>query len=53
MINHKALLSWAGPNHSASFVPLFAIGAGAENFDGVIDNTDIPKMIKKIARYGK
>ena len=53
MVNQKALLSWAGPNHSASFVPLFAIGAGAENFHGVIDNTDIPKTIKKIARYAK
>ena len=53
MVNHKALLSWAGPNHSASFVPLFAIGAGSEQFDGVIDNTDIPKMIKKIAKYSK
>ena len=53
MVNSKALLSWAGPNHSASFVPLFAIGAGAENFYGVIDNTDIPKIIKKTAKYGK
>ena len=53
MVNQKALLSWAGPNHSASFVPLFAIGAGSENFHGVIDNTDIPKTIKKIARYSK
>ena len=53
MVNQKALLSWAGPNHSASFVPLFAIGAGSENFHGVIDNTDIPKTIKKIARYAK
>ena len=53
MVNHKALLSWAGPNHSASFVPLFAIGAGSEQFNGVIDNTDIPKMIKKIAKYSK
>lgn len=53
MVNQKAFLSWAGPNHSASFVPLFAIGAGAENFHGVIDNTDIPKTIKKIARYAK
>ena len=53
MVNQKALLSWAGPNHSASFVPLFAIGTGAENFHGVIDNTDIPKTIKKIARYAK
>jgi alkaline phosphatase len=53
MVNQKALLSWAGPNHSASFAPLFAIGAGSENFHGVIDNTDIPKTIKKIARYAK
>ena len=53
MVNHKALLSWAGPNHSASFVPLFAIGAGSEQFGGVIDNTDIPKIIKRVAKYGK
>lgn len=53
MVNHKALLSWAGPNHSASFVPLFAIGAGSQQFGGVIDNTDIPKIIKKVAGYSK
>jgi alkaline phosphatase len=53
MVNHKALLSWAGPNHSASFVPLFAIGAGSQQFGGVIDNTDIPKIIKKVAGYNK
>lgn len=53
MINQKALISWAGPNHSASFVPIFAIGAGSEKFNGIIDNTDIPKTIKKIAKYEK
>lgn len=47
-INRKAILSWASGNHSGTFVPLFAIGKGAENFNGVIDNTDIPRIIRKI-----
>lgn len=50
-VNRIALVSWAGPNHSGTFVPLFAIGKNADEFHGVIDNTDIPKMIKKIAGY--
>lgn len=50
-VNQIALVSWAGPNHSGTFVPLFAIGKDAEKFHGIIDNTDIPKMIKKIAGY--
>ena len=48
-INHNAMLSWASGNHSGTFVPLYAIGNGAEAFDGVIDNTDIPKIIGKVA----
>ena len=51
VVARSAALSWASGNHSGTFVPLFAIGAGAENFKGIIDNTDIPKMIKKIAGY--
>lgn len=51
LVSHAAALSWASGNHSATFVPVFTIGAGAEQFDGVLDNTDIPKMIKKTARY--
>ena len=50
-INRIALVSWAGPNHSGTFVPLFAIGEDADEFHGVIDNTDIPKIIKKVAGY--
>ena len=45
-INHKAILSWASGNHSGTYVPLFAIGCGADIFKGVIDNTDIPKKIE-------
>ncbi len=47
-LNSSAALSWASGNHSGTFVPLFAIGKGAENFNGVIDNTDIPNIIRKL-----
>ncbi len=50
-VNRIALVSWASPNHSGTYVPLFAIGEDADEFHGVIDNTDIPKMIKRIAGY--
>lgn len=48
-LNRNAALSWASGNHSGTFVPLFAIGKGAEEFNGIIDNTDIPKIIRRIA----
>ncbi|MDE7397020.1 MAG: alkaline phosphatase [Muribaculum sp.] len=31
--------------HTGNAVPVYAIGVGSENFDGFIDNTDIPKII--------
>ena len=46
-LDRAALLSWASGNHSGTFVPLFAIGEGADKFNGVIDNTDIPLIIKR------
>ncbi|MBQ8336160.1 MAG: alkaline phosphatase [Bacteroidaceae bacterium] len=52
-LNREAAISWASGNHSGTFVPLFAIGNGAEEFHGVIDNTDIPKRIKRIAKLKK
>lgn len=47
-LNRSAALSWASGNHSGTFVPLFAIGKGADRFNGVIDNTDIPKIIRQL-----
>jgi alkaline phosphatase len=38
-------------NHTAVMVPVFAFGPGAENFRGFLDNTDIPKLISKLAGY--
>ena len=49
-LDRTAAISWASGNHSGTFVPLFAIGCGAEEFNGVMDNTDIPKTIERVAK---
>ena len=48
-LDHSAMLSWASGNHSGTYVPLYAIGNGSVAFNGVIDNTDIPKKILQVA----
>ena len=40
--------AFASHTHSAVMVPVFAFGPGAENFTGIMDNTDINKKIKKL-----
>ncbi|MGE6377160.1 alkaline phosphatase [Peribacillus muralis] len=35
--------------HTANMIPVFAAGPGSENIDGVIENTDISKIITKAA----
>ena len=42
-------LGWTTTGHTGDFTPVFAIGVGAENFNGLNDNTDLPKKIAKIA----
>lgn len=34
--------------HSASFIPVYLYGAGAERINGIIDNTDLAKNIMKM-----
>lgn len=46
-----ALIGWQSGGHSNGYVPAFAIGAGAENFHGEIDNTQIPVIIAKAAGW--
>ncbi|MDY0335572.1 MAG: alkaline phosphatase [Bacteroidales bacterium] len=45
ILNNKAGLAWTTWSHTASPVPVYAIGAGAEHFSGVYDNTDVPKKV--------
>lgn len=41
-------IGWTTTSHTGGAVPVFAVGAGSENFAGRMNNTDIPKKICKI-----
>ena len=45
MVNHKAGLGWTTHSHTATAVPVFAVGVGAERFTGWMDNSDIAPRI--------
>ncbi len=51
VMNHMAMVGWTSVNHTAGYVPVFAIGAGSQLFMGKMDNTEIPKRIEKAAGY--
>ena len=46
-----ALVGWQSGGHSNGYVPVFAIGVGAEQFVGRFDNILIPKKIAAIAGW--
>lgn len=37
--------------HTGNMIPIFAFGIGADLFNGVLDNTDVPKNIAKLMGY--
>jgi alkaline phosphatase len=45
MLNEKAGVGWTTGSHTGLPVIMHAHGVGAEKFDGILDNTDIPKRI--------
>ncbi len=47
-LNERAGFGWTTGAHTGAAVPVFAIGAGSELFNGKMDNTDIPKKILKL-----
>lgn len=51
ILNDNARLGWTSGQHTNGYVPVFAIGAGAEQFHGRIDNIEIPRIIAKVAGY--
>lgn len=51
ILDEIAMTGWTSGGHSAGYVPVFAIGAGADLFQGRIDNTEIPGKIAKAAGY--
>lgn len=48
MASGKVRAAFSSGDHSAVMVPVFAYGPGAENFTGIMENTDIPKKIMKL-----
>lgn len=49
ILNYKAKLGWTSYSHTGAAVPVFAIGPGAEQFTGWMDNTDlVPKIMKAV-----
>lgn len=45
VINEIAMVGWGSGAHSATFIPVFAIGAGAETFASRSDNATIARKI--------
>ena len=52
VLYEQALVSFSSGSHTAVFVPVYAIGVGADAFvRGGLDNTDLPKIIAELAGY--
>ncbi len=51
ILNQIALVGWTSGGHSAGFVPVFAIGANAQLFQGRMNNIEIPERIAEAAGY--
>jgi alkaline phosphatase len=44
-LNRRASIGWTTGSHTGAPLPVFAVGAGAEKFTGLMDNTQIKGMI--------
>ena len=53
ILNEIALVGWTSGGHSGGYVPVYAVGAGAEHFQGRMDNAEIPVKIANAAGYGR
>ncbi len=52
ILDEIALVGWTSEGHSGAYVPLYVLGAGSELFaQEAFDNTDIPRIISKVAGY--
>lgn len=51
ILNDIAMVGWSSGAHSGSYVPVYAIGAGADKFHGRMHISQIPVLISEIGRY--
>jgi len=45
IISARASIGWTTHDHTGALVPVLAYGPGAEEFVGIMDNTDLPRKI--------
>lgn len=53
LLNDKAGMGFTTIKHTGAPVPVFAIGAGSGHIGGLVDNTDLPRLILEAATGGK
>lgn len=46
--DHMVDYAWTTGGHNGGMVPFFAYGTGAEHFKGVLENTDIPRIMCRL-----
>ncbi|MYL20985.1 alkaline phosphatase [Halobacillus litoralis] len=46
-VSDKALIGWTSTGHTGVDIPVYAYGPQSEAFSGIIDNTDLPKIMSK------
>ena len=51
IMSRAAMVGWTTGGHTAGYIPVFAIGNGAEYFSGQSDNAELPVKIANIAGY--
>ncbi len=49
VFNKYTGIGWTTTGHTGDFTPVYAIGVGAEEFNGLNNNIDLPKKLAKIA----
>jgi len=49
--DHKVDYAWTTGGHTGEMVPIFAYGAGAENFTGVFENKQIPQIMFRLLGF--
>jgi alkaline phosphatase len=49
--DHKVDYAFTTGGHTGEMVPIFAYGAGAKNFTGVFENTDLPKIMRGLMGF--
>lgn len=49
ILDHLTGIGWTTKSHTGDFTPVYAIGCGAERFNGINNNIDLPRKIREIA----